>query len=577
MPELSKQNLYRKYRSKSFAELLGQDHVAKTLQMAVSSGRVSHAYLFSGPRGTGKTSAARLLAKLLNCRSPITVAGGAKDVCCACDICSRIDDLNFLDIIEIDAASNNSVDDIRQIRERVKYTPIEGQYKVYIIDEVHMLSGAAFNAFLKTLEEPPPKVVFVLATTDPQKVPATILSRCQCFEFHPISRKIIIERLSEVARMEREKDPQNFPEIAPEAFYTMAECAQGGFRDALSLLDQITSSFAGGTVSQDHVLEMTRRLGDTTLRNLTRNIFSRDCGNVILQLNDLFIRGYDVGSIGKDLLEYLRKCFLIKIDQNMSQILEILPDNAREIATLVKDLPVEYLMASVSGLERALYGLKGSVHPRIFLELEITRIASRELNLGIEGLERRISQLEDKLKNPIIQTRTTQPHPASATTNLSRTTAPSYKTVAKKTVHTESSVDSTYEKFEKFKSRLFEISKATGAIFQYASLKSMQDQKLVIVMDSDFAANRAKDPHTLQMMQPLITEIFGSAFTLEIIGQSEPKIPSVKDSANKISGVTHQEQIARIDQEVRKKILDKPAVADALAIFGGEIIQIEKK
>jgi len=269
----TRQNLYRKYRPQTFSELLGQDHIIKTLQSAVSQGRISHAYLFSGPRGTGKTSAARLLAKILNCRELVQVGDGLKDACRVCEVCKRIEDLSFIDIIEIDAASNNSVEDIREMREKVKYRPVEGKYKVYIIDEVHMLSTAAFNAFLKTLEEPPPSVVFVLATTDPQKVPATIVSRCQCFDFHAIPNKVIVARLEEIVRKEKNADPQNFPDVAREVFHHIAECVDGGFRDALSLLDQITSAHAGGTLTLDDVLEMTHRVGHKTLKTLSDSIF----------------------------------------------------------------------------------------------------------------------------------------------------------------------------------------------------------------------------------------------------------------------------------------------------------------
>jgi DNA polymerase-3 subunit gamma/tau len=268
----ARQNLYRKYRPQSFAELSGQEHISRTIQSAVASDRISHAYMFSGPRGTGKTSAARLLAKILNCLTPVRDKSGLPDCCRHCHNCERIEEMNFMDIIEIDAASNNGVEDIRQMREKVKYRPAEGKYKIYIIDEVHMLSGSAFNAFLKTLEEPPPNVIFVLATTDPQKVPATIISRCQCFDFHSVSRRTIQTRLEEIVDLE--SSGGGFPAFEPEALSMIAECAQGGFRDALSLLDQIASSSSSEKIGLDHVLTMTRRLSYSTLKESTH---SSDC------------------------------------------------------------------------------------------------------------------------------------------------------------------------------------------------------------------------------------------------------------------------------------------------------------
>ncbi|EKD82958.1 MAG: hypothetical protein ACD_39C00981G0002, partial [uncultured bacterium] len=391
----NRQNLYRKYRPQRFSELSGQEHISRTIQAAVASDRISHAYMFSGPRGTGKTSAARLLAKILNCQNLEQTPGGLPDCCRVCDNCRRIEEMNFMDIIEIDAASNNGVEDIRQMREKVKYRPAEGRYKIYIIDEVHMLSGSAFNAFLKTLEEPPPNVIFVLATTDPQKVPATIISRCQCFDFHSVSRRTIQARLEEIVKLESAEGV--FPTFETEALAMIAECAQGGFRDGLSLLDQIASSISEQPVKLDHVLKLTRRLSYTTLKEVTCAIFSHDLGQLVKLLNELYSLGYEPLTIGRDLLEYLRRCMILKIDAEANQLLDLPAEQAAEIKVQVADLQVRYIIGAVSRVERALLNIRNSFQARVLLESELIRLGLGDEIFTSEAVEKRIEQLEQKV------------------------------------------------------------------------------------------------------------------------------------------------------------------------------------
>ncbi|MFZ2961258.1 MAG: DNA polymerase III subunit gamma/tau [Candidatus Ozemobacteraceae bacterium] len=639
MTQTAKQTLYRKYRPQTFGELLGQDHIVKTLQTAIAGGRLSHAYLFSGPRGTGKTSAARLLAKSLNCLSPVSLPGGLIDACRVCDVCKRIEELAYMDIIEIDAASNNGVDDIREMREKVKYRPVEGKNKVYIIDEVHMLSGAAFNAFLKTLEEPPPGVVFILATTDPQKVPATIISRCQCFDFHAIPRRIIVERLVEVGKRERELPDHIFPEIPVEVLQIIAESADGGFRDALSLLDQISSGHVGGTVTVEEILGLTRRLGHATLKGLSQSVFTRDASTVLRQVNDLFARGYDVASIGRDLLEFFRKALLLKIDPQANQVLELPGEQAREIAEAVRALPVEYLMATTLHLERTLSGLRHSVQPKLLFEIELVRLAQREVSLGLEGVERRLQQLEDLSKTPRLTSRssgaaplamvppapprpgtvtpfpgsvnsapittstspvspgtgsvTPFPRPAAGTDGIRPTPLPAKKTFSGVPVAGEIG-----GRWSGFRDRLSQVKPMVGSYFQTAIVESFKDGILTVCIDNDFAIVKCREPKTLEFLQPLLEEFFGAGTRLHAKppGNKEPSpgfsTASSADRTNREPGTASTstsahssapapmknlaESIARIDQAAKQKILSQPAVTEALQVFGGEIIQIER-
>lgn len=580
MDKPSKQNLYRLYRPKSFGELSGQDHIVRTLQSAIASGRISHAYMFSGPRGTGKTSAARLLAKTVNCLSPVAQEANTVDACCLCDVCTRIDALNFMDIIEIDAASNNSVDDIRQMREKVKYAPIEGKYKVYIIDEVHMLSGAAFNAFLKTLEEPPPRIIFILATTDLQKVPATIISRCQCFEFHPIPKKVIMKRLSEIAELERKNNPGKFPRISAEAIAVIAESVSGGFRDAIGLLDQVANSSCCEEILADHVLALTRRMNFKALQQLVSAMFENRPKDLILQMDGLFGGGYDVMTIGRDILEFFRQCLLMKIDQKIGEILEISTDRIDCITKMVKELSAEYLLSLTTLLERTLPGLRNSVDPRILLEMTFLRMSMKELSLGDKGLERRIERIESrtteiiKLSSPVGKLSLPMEIKQSETsTNIEK--LPEIQPAVSSNL---SPIDLN-AKFRRFKSALFKKDRIMGAIYEAAVAESFINGTLVISMNNSFTEKRASEPQSLDLVKTLLEKEFGCGvrFMIGKSAQSADNTGYADDQKENIPAKSHNQTIAEIDKTSRRKILQKPSVAEALAVFGGEVTEIIKK
>jgi DNA polymerase III subunit gamma/tau len=628
MSQPVKQNLYRTYRPRTFAELAGQDHIVRTIQAAVTAERTSHAYLFSGPRGTGKTSAARLLGKILNCLAPVHPGRGLTDACGVCDVCRRVENQTFMDIVEIDAASNNGVEDIRQMREKVKFLPVEGKQKVYIIDEVHMLSGAAFNAFLKTLEEPPPRVTFILATTDPQKVPATIISRCQCFEFHAVSRKVLVDRLTEIVRLERQQHPEDFPEVGREPIAVIAESAQGGFRDAISLLDQVSSACAGGEVTVDDVLAVTRRLGFPTLLRLAGHLFGNQVGPLLQEINELFFRGYDVSTIGRDLLEFLRRCLLFKADPDVNTLLEMPAEQAQALTQLGAQISLERILASTHHLERALAGVRSSVEPRILLEIELVRLAMGEVSLGLEGFERRLRQIEDR-PAPMI------PFPMPATGAMSAREESGPGAVSPRTTPTTHNGEpprldsgggrgSLLERFNRFRSGVGEAtSRAMGGLFHTAALESCQNGVLTLVLENEFAVRKVRESGMLEQLQPLLDREFGPGTTLvlkippvphpdgqgspagstttSVVSRSEASSSAdlrspgisraggegsqaagerVRDrpfsATNPASRGNHKERIAQIDQQARQRILAKPAFAEALKVFGGEMISIEE-
>ena len=377
--------LYRQWRPQDFDALVGQKAVKTTLKNALASGKIAHAYLFSGPRGTGKTSMARILAKALNCEQ-----GPTAEPCGQCGNCQRIVQGTSLDVIEIDAASNTSVDNIRDLREQVAFTPAESRYKVYIIDEVHMLSTGAFNALLKTLEEPPAHAVFILATTDPQKVPATIQSRCQRFEFRRVTVDEIAEHLAMVAA-------GSGIEADADALRLIAIQAEGGMRDALSLLDQCGVMAKRVTVAT--VREVLGIVGREALRELTGAIGRRQLPQALATLNLLLEQGKDVKQVLTELIEYLRALVLYLAVPDYEEI--YLTDTKEALAELAPLFGRDRLLAAEERLHSAIQELRGSMRPRITAELCLLDLCRVE-GSTLAALSARIEQLERQLAGGVM-------------------------------------------------------------------------------------------------------------------------------------------------------------------------------
>lgn len=377
--------LYRQWRPQDFDALVGQKAVKTTLKNALASGKIAHAYLFSGPRGTGKTSMARILAKALNCEQ-----GPTAEPCGQCGNCQRIVQGASLDVIEIDAASNTSVDNIRDLREQVAFTPAESRYKVYIIDEVHMLSTGAFNALLKTLEEPPAHAVFILATTDPQKVPATIQSRCQRFEFRRVTVDEIAEHLAMVAA-------GSGIEADADALRLIAIQAEGGMRDALSLLDQCGVMAKRVTVAT--VREVLGIVGREALHELTGAIGRRQLPQALATLNLLLEQGKDVKQVLTELIEYLRALVLYLAVPDYEEI--YLTDTKEALAELAPLFGRDRLLAAEERLHSAIQELRGSMRPRITAELCLLDLCRVE-GSTLAALSARIEQLERQLAGGVM-------------------------------------------------------------------------------------------------------------------------------------------------------------------------------
>lgn len=387
------QALYRKYRSQTFGEMVGQKVISTTLRQAVESGKISHAYLFSGPRGTGKTSAAKIFAKAMNC--PNQVAG---EPCNHCDICRDITNGSLEDVIEIDAASNNGVDEIREIRDKSTYAPSRATYKVYIIDEVHMLSTGAFNALLKTLEEPTENVVFILATTELHKIPATILSRVQRFEFKSIKQGAIKEHLASIL----EKEGLTFDD---EALTIIARRAEGGMRDALSILDQALSLSLDNHVSQAVAEEITGSIGLTALDSFVANVRNQETTQALSNLETLFDNGKSMSRFATDLLEYFRDLLIVKAGGENSHHSPLFEENL--------SLEQDRLFQLIDLVTSALPEIKTGTHPKIYAEMLTIKLSETHTQVSqeipgnlqeeLDSLRREVEGLRKALKEGKVQ------------------------------------------------------------------------------------------------------------------------------------------------------------------------------
>ena len=378
--------LYRKFRPQAFEDVKGQEHIVTTLKNQIKADRVGHAYLFCGTRGTGKTTVAKIFAKAVNCQNPVDGSP-----CGNCPSCKAIAGGSSMNVIEIDAASNNGVDNIREIREEVAYSPTEGKYKVYIIDEVHMLSIGAFNALLKTLEEPPSYVIFILATTEAHKIPITILSRCQRYDFRRIAIETITGRLKELVEQEQ-------VQVENKGLCYIAKAADGSMRDALSLLDQCIAFYLGENLTYDRVLDVLGAVDTEVFSGMLRKMIENDISGLIVQLEELIIQGREPGQFVLDFTWYLRNLLLLQSSAQMEDVLDISSENLILLREEAEMLETTQLMRYIRVFSELSNQIRYATQKRVLIEIALIKLCKPEMEHNYDSLALRITQLEKKME-----------------------------------------------------------------------------------------------------------------------------------------------------------------------------------
>lgn len=396
------QALYRKWRPRTFDDVVGQSHITDTLKRQVATGRLSHAYLFTGTRGTGKTTCAKILARAVNCEHPVD-----GNPCGTCAACRSIAAGTSMNVIEIDAASNNGVDNIRDLREEVNYTPTRGKYRVYIIDEVHMLSTGAFNALLKTLEEPPAHVIFILATTEVHKLPATILSRCQRFDFKRIQPETMAVRLQQVAGLEG-------MELAPDAATLIARIADGALRDGLSILDQCAGR--SKQITAQLVSEVAGLAGREALYRLSDAVLARDSSAAVEELAQLHENSYDMERLCVEMINHFRNFMMVKTVKKSRELIICTDDEYKHIEASAGQFTLAQILRGLDLFQSTLVKIKGGATPRIEMEMAFIRLCEPKLEADSDAFNQRLSALERAMQNgvPAAPVKTVQsPAPAA--------------------------------------------------------------------------------------------------------------------------------------------------------------------
>lgn len=573
---MSYRALYRVWRPQRFEDLVGQEHVTQTLQNALREGHLSHAYLFNGPRGTGKTSAAKLLAKAVNC-----VHGPAAEPCNECEACKRITEGSIMDVVEIDAASNRGVDEIRDLRDKVKYAPTEVRYKVYIIDEVHMLTTEAFNALLKTLEEPPPHVIFILATTEPHKLLPTIISRCQRFSFRRISFEKIVERLKLICNT-------NQIYYEEQALFTLARTADGGMRDALSLLDQ-TIAFAGNQLTEQVVESVLGTVSRQIMFELIESILSQNQEKVIELIDQLIGEGSEPDRIIHDLLYTCRDVMLTqtapKVAENQGVRLEAQGEQ------LTSKISTEQIEQWMDALIRDQAQMRHVSQPRIFLEVAIMKLMHiyrpvvEVAPTQVQELRRKVEQLEqlvDKVQRTGVIA--TNHDPSTETINPAPARSKSKSTPKKLSLHLIE--QTTVAELKKVKQHWNDILQRVRSerITVHAWLidgepVAASEQVIILAFKTKIHCETTEKQPNKGIIEQAISQVLGRSYTIQTIMWSEwervrPSPEAVSEISNSHPSRNQESSSAISMQDTTTSQGQDEVIEKALGIFGAELVEI---
>lgn len=508
--------LYRVYRPKNFNDVIGQEHIVRTLKNQIENNNVGHAYLFCGTRGTGKTSTAKIFSRAVNCTNLHN-----DEPCNECENCREILEDKTMDVVEIDAASNNSVDDIRELRENVKYSPAKSKYKVYIIDEVHMLSQGAFNALLKTLEEPPSYVIFILATTEPHKIPATILSRCQRFDFKRVTVKDISSRMRYICEKEG-------IEADEKALNLIARNSQGALRDALSILDQCIS-FEGNKISYNDVIELLGSVNIEQLFDLAESIIKENTRKSLQILNDFIIWGKDVRNLVNDLIDHFRNLMVCKISNDLDEIISLPEETIDLLKQQAETIDTNNLIRILNILSEAQDGMKISSNPRVLMEVTMMKIAQPMFDESKEALIKRIENLEQKIESGNIKVN----HISTNQTvdNFNESNKQNNNTVEKQedeNIEYENLKGDDVKLVEKSWKKILQKMKedknqVIRALLQDVDSFNISEDTLYIIFTDNysFAKSRLDSPATIQYIEKVIREVLNRSFSVKIALKSQ--------------------------------------------------------
>jgi DNA polymerase-3 subunit gamma/tau len=524
---LSHQAIYRKFRPNIFDDVLGQEHVTRTLKNQILTDNIAHAYLFSGIRGTGKTSTAKIFSRAVNCLN-----NHDGNPCNECEICRSILDETNMDVIEMDAASNNGVEDIRELRDKVKFLPVKSKYKVYIIDEVHMLSKGAFNALLKTLEEPPEHLLFILATTEPQKIPATILSRCQRFDLKRIKSSVIVENMIKIC-------DEIGLEYDEKALKLIAANSEGAMRDALSILDRCVS-FNDDRIDYDTVINLLGTVNYQSVLKVANLLIDRDIKNTMMLVDEILNMGKEISIFLDELIVCFRNMLIIKTTNSTDNLLRISEEEAEELKNVSSRITVDEIVKYIEELSSAQLECKRALNPRVLLETKLIKMLNVVQNSNIDGLISRIAELENIIKNnsfPEKQTRTVnrtvakepeRPMVNDAKTQPAERTVPSQEVSEPKTFENKSDeaiYNTIINGWQSILKKIRSENAGLQAIIRESKLAEVINKKAVFEFDPKFTfhISAANQPKNKQKFKEVLSSFLNEDCEVEFIIKNEEK------------------------------------------------------
>ncbi|MBK5273672.1 MAG: DNA polymerase III subunit gamma/tau [Desulfuromonadales bacterium] len=564
---MSYEVLARKYRPQTFSELTGQEHVSRTLQNAIDSGRVAHAFLFSGARGVGKTSTARILAKTLNCEQ-----GVSHEPCNVCPICREITKGTSTDVFEIDGASNNGVDDVRDLRDSIKYLPSHSRYKIIIIDEVHMLSTNAFNALLKTLEEPPEHVKFIFATTEPHKLPVTILSRCQRFDFKRVPVAKIIIRLREIADKEQVI-------ISDSALALIARKGDGSMRDSLTAFDQVLA-FCDSSVTDEDVVTLIGAVDPRLLADISAAVFSGDTQAVLAGIKKADMVGYNMRQFCQDLIEHFRNLLVIRSVKKPEEILDLADTELEELRRQAAGCSPQDIQRRLTLLIKGDAEMAFASFPRLILEMALLKAALLVPVIPINDLLEKLKVLEaGAVHTPVLPWNSDRPaasggiapgrtEPKQPAPQPAKAPQPAATSHAPKVQPHGSHSD-----WERFVAFVVEKCPAVGSVLEHGSPLKLEPGIMEIGFPGgSYYLTSAQDADSIKEIQTLAQEFSGTATSVKV----RPIIPETGNQPQSLAEKKKSEQLQRTEA-LKQEVAANPLINKALSLFGGTITEIREK